>query len=82
MLPTDFACPSCKCRACYALHRTGFDWFVSMLGLRPARCLTCTRKFYTRYKLSEDGKYILSQSKDRTAESKGRTGDGEFHKAA
>jgi len=60
MLPNDFACPKCKCRACYALHRKGFDWVMSLMGLRPARCLTCNRRFYARYRLSEDGKYILS----------------------
>ena len=60
MLPNDFACPRCKCRACYALHRKGFDWVMSLTGLRPARCLTCNRRFYVRYRLSEDGKNILS----------------------
>lgn len=59
MLPSDYACPRCKCHACYALHRKGFDWVISLLGLRPARCLTCTRRFYARYTLSENGKYIL-----------------------
>jgi hypothetical protein len=36
---------------------------MSLVGLRPARCLTCNRKFYSRYTLSDDGKYILSGSK-------------------
>jgi hypothetical protein len=58
MLPSDYSCPSCKCKACYALHRKGFDWMMSLFGLRPARCLTCTRRFYARYTLSEDGKYL------------------------
>jgi hypothetical protein len=58
MLPPDYACPRCKCKACYALHRRGFDWVMSLLGLRPARCLTCSKKFYARYKLSDDGKYL------------------------
>jgi hypothetical protein len=62
MLPSDFRCPSCKCTACYALHRKGFDWVMSLIGVRPARCLTCNRKFYARYKLSDDGKYIVSPS--------------------
>jgi hypothetical protein len=58
MLPSDYACPRCKCKACYALHRRGFDWVMSFVGLRPARCLTCNKKFYARYKLSDDGKYL------------------------
>ena len=46
-------CPRCKCGACYPLHRKGVDWpiFFFGLGLRPARCLTCMRKFYARYTL-------------------------------
>ena len=42
-------CPRCKCNACYPLHRKGLDWAIYLLGLRPARCLTCMKKFYTRY---------------------------------
>ena len=59
MLPSDFPCPRCKCGACYALHRQGFDWCMSLFGLRPARCLTCNKRFYTRYNVSDDGKYVL-----------------------
>jgi hypothetical protein len=59
MLPTDYACPRCKCRACYALHRKGIDWLASLVGMRPARCLTCTRRFYARYTLTENGKYVM-----------------------
>jgi hypothetical protein len=44
-------CPSCRCGACYPLHRKGIDWALSLWGLRPARCLTCMRKFYARYTL-------------------------------
>jgi len=63
MLPSDYACPRCDCRACYALHRKGIDWVVSLVGLRPARCLTCTRRFYARYTMTEDGKYVLGGPK-------------------
>lgn len=59
MLPSDYECPRCNCHACYALHRRGLDWLMTLFGLRPARCLTCSRRFYARYKLSEDGKYVL-----------------------
>ena len=70
MLPSDYACPSCKCRACYALHRKGpLDWILSVLGLRPAKCLTCGRRFHTRYKLSEDGKYILKRGSQQPVSS-------------
>ena len=48
-------CPRCKCGACYPLHRKGVDWGISLLGFRPARCLTCMRKFYTRYSLERTG---------------------------
>jgi hypothetical protein len=76
MLPPDYACPSCKCKACYALHRKGFDWFMSFLGLRPARCLTCNKKFYARYKLSDDGKYLNTSGRRTTG------GDTAYKKAA
>lgn len=59
MLPSEYSCPRCKCRACYALHRRGFAWVLSLFGLRPARCLTCGRKFYTRYEVAGDGKFVL-----------------------
>jgi hypothetical protein len=79
MLPSDYACPRCKCRACYALHRKGIDWVVSLVGLRPARCLTCTRRFYARYTMTEDGKYILGTPKHAvdSAEAKSVAVDGE-----
>ena len=51
MSPAIKLCPRCKCNACYPLHRRGLDWALSLLGLRPARCLTCMKKFYTRYTL-------------------------------
>jgi hypothetical protein len=31
------------------LHRKGLDWLMSMMGLRPMGCLTCGKRFYTRY---------------------------------
>jgi hypothetical protein len=51
LFPSDILCPRCKCSACYPLHRKGVDWPIFFLGygLRPARCLTCARKFYVRY---------------------------------
>jgi hypothetical protein len=53
LFPATIKCPSCKIGACYPLHRKGLDWSISLLGLRPVRCLTCTRKFYRRYSLTE-----------------------------
>jgi hypothetical protein len=69
MLPPEYACPKCKCRACYALHRKGFDFVMSLFGLRPARCLTCSRRFYARYRLSEDGKYVNGGRSGRSRQS-------------
>lgn len=54
MLPSSFRCPRCKCGACYALHRKGFDWVMYLLGLRPVRCLTCGKRFYARYSVAGD----------------------------
>jgi len=51
LFPANTLCPRCKCGACYPLHRKGFDWAISLLGLRPARCYTCMKKFYMRYTL-------------------------------
>jgi hypothetical protein len=48
MLPSTFSCPRCKCGACHRLHRKGFDWLLSVFGLRPMGCLTCGKKFYSR----------------------------------
>jgi len=52
LLPSSYVCPRCNCGACYALHRKGFDWLMWMVGMRPARCLTCSKKFYARYVLN------------------------------
>jgi hypothetical protein len=49
MLSSTFSCPRCKCGACQRLHRRGFDWLLSPFGLRPLGCLTCGKRFYTRY---------------------------------
>jgi hypothetical protein len=54
LLPFSFLCPRCKCKACYALHRKGFDWLMHLLGVRPARCLTCNKRFYARYSIDGD----------------------------
>ena len=70
MLPSTYACPSCKCRACYALHRKGFDRLLSLFGLRPARCLTCNRKFFARYKVAGNGKFVQDYAADPSSEGK------------
>ena len=49
MLPADFACPRCKCHALYRTRRKRVDWLMSILGLRPVRCLTCDKRFYIRH---------------------------------
>ena len=51
LLASSFLCPRCKCGACYALHRKGFDWLMYLLELRPVRCLTCNKRFYARYSI-------------------------------
>jgi hypothetical protein len=67
MLPSDYTCPRCKCQACYALHRKGFDWVMSFFGLRPARCLTCNKRFYARYSMATDPQdQIGDVSQDRS----------------
>ena len=71
MLPSDYSCPRCKCQACYALHRKGFDWVMSMIGLRPARCLTCGKRFYARYAMATD--QTSSAPQERSDE--GRVGE-------
>src|SRR6185437_3161287 len=58
----DKLCPSCRCGACYPLHRKGIDWALSFWGLRPARCLTCMRKFYARYTLDGVGSRRAAES--------------------
>jgi hypothetical protein len=77
MLPSDYSCPRCKCSACYALHRKGLDWIFSLFGLRPARCLTCSRKFFTRYEVAGDGKFVLDGRSDANS-----TASGELDQAA
>jgi hypothetical protein len=68
MLPSDYPCPSCKCQACYALHRKGLDWVMSIFGRRPARCLTCSRKFFARYKMSDNRQDTASATTPATAQ--------------
>jgi len=53
LFPATIKCPRCKVGACYPLHRKRLDWSISLLGLRPVRCLTCARKFYRRYSLTD-----------------------------
>jgi len=75
LFPSSLLCPRCQCGACYPLHRKGVDWALSLLGFRPARCLTCMRKFYTRYSLerteaqrqSGDGSAVVSVSPETTS---------------
>jgi transcription elongation factor Elf1 len=54
MLPATFCCPRCKCHALYRIHRTGLDWLMSAIGLRPVRCMTCDKRFHVRYSLIKD----------------------------
>jgi hypothetical protein len=50
MLPASYSCPRCKCNALYRTHRKGcLDWLMSAIGLRPARCFTCNKRFYIRW---------------------------------
>ena len=51
LLASSFLCPHCKCGACYALHRMGFNWLMYLFELRPVRCLTCNKRFYARYSI-------------------------------
>jgi hypothetical protein len=54
---------------------------MSLVGLRPARCLTCNRKFYARYTMNEQGKYILKGAGKRAVISANASAaaDGEQH---
>lgn len=65
MFSASIRCPRCKCAACYPLHRKGIDWVISWTGLRPARCMTCFRRFYARYQV-KDGR-LLYGSRAREA---------------
>jgi DNA-directed RNA polymerase subunit RPC12/RpoP len=49
MLPATFRCPRCKCHALYLARRRGLDWLMTVFGLRPARCMTCSKRFYLRH---------------------------------
>lgn len=42
-------CPRCKSDAVRRSHRRGFDWLMSAIGFRPARCFTCAKRFYFRH---------------------------------
>ncbi len=48
MLICDFSCPRCQCHELARSHRRGIDWLMSYIGLRPARCLACFKRFYLR----------------------------------
>jgi len=77
MLPSDYPCPRCKCKACYALHRKGLDWVISLIGLRPARCLTCNKRFYARYSIAARRDESDGARQSRT--DKGKTDKGKRH---
>jgi hypothetical protein len=47
-LDSSPCCPRCKCNAVRRSHRKGFDWLMSAIGFRPARCYTCDKRFYVR----------------------------------
>jgi hypothetical protein len=51
MFPFTFSCPRCKCKSARRAHRRGFDWFMSLVGFRPAQCFTCSKRFYLRHSL-------------------------------
>ena len=51
MLPPTFSCPRCKCKAALRAHRRGLNWFMSLVGFRPAQCFTCSKRFYLRHSL-------------------------------
>jgi hypothetical protein len=48
MSPTSISCPRCTSKDLRLSHRSGFDWFMSKIGLRPVRCLACGKRFYMR----------------------------------
>jgi hypothetical protein len=49
LLPSSYSCPRCHCHALCRLRRKGpLGYALSLLGLRPVRCLTCGRKSYIR----------------------------------
>ncbi len=64
MLPPTFSCPRCKCNAALRAHRRGFDWLMSILGFRPARCFACNKRFYTRHWL------VKTQQKEQSSHAK------------
>jgi hypothetical protein len=66
MLPASYSCPRCKCNALYRTHRKGFDWLVSVFGLRPARCYTCTKRFYIRWSKAGDGASVPQLREDHS----------------
>jgi len=40
-------CPQCRSDSCFRSHRKGFfDYFYTILGLRPWRCHVCDKRFY------------------------------------
>jgi hypothetical protein len=54
-LTDRLACPRCHCKAVHRSRRRGFDWLMSAIGLRPARCFTCDKRFYVRQALIKAG---------------------------
>ena len=54
MLPARYSCPRCHCHALYQTRRRGLDWLISVIGLRPIRCMTCDKRFYMRYSWVKD----------------------------
>ena len=63
MLPATFSCPRCKCPALYLARPSGLDRLMSVVGLSPARCMTCGKRFYLR---SSQVKNYISKPAKRT----------------
>ncbi len=54
-MPSGLSCPRCKCGAVHRSRRRGaLDWLMSLMNLRPMRCFTCEKRFYTGYLFSKD----------------------------
>lgn len=51
MFTSHFTCPRCQCHELARSHRKGVDWLMSLIGLRPARCVICFKRFYLRHSL-------------------------------
>lgn len=67
-------CPSCWSRDIQPSRFRGLEWLLSIVGIRPSRCITCFERFWMwSYKSGKD----TASSRGRLDTAQGTTGESQ-----